>query len=589
MQRKYPITGILLVTISVLAMSGSIAGCSREQAETVPASRSIEAIADEYLEAMLQRYPEYGTYYAIPGTAHDRLTDNSLDALTAWQLKQDAWLEELGAVADSADVGSRDWVTYGILTESLAADKAIRICRSELWQASSTTAWYTFVPSLFEIQPVETSEQRQQALDRLREVSGYIDTEIANLRLGLSLDFSAPVVSVLEVPGEVRALLNDDSPFLSPAERAGVDDFTAALREVFVTNTVPAIERFANFIEIEYLAQARSDISLSANPQGSDCYPTLVRNYSTLEIDAADIHRTGLEQMAGIRDEMQLLIDEHFGGGSIESLLSRLKTEAEFTFRSEDEVLQYSLDAIEAAKASMPKAFGRLPKAEVIIEPYPAYRASGTGEYQPSSEDGSRPGIFYIAVTDPAHRSRAGQQSVLYHETWPGHHLQGAIALELADAVHPLARYLYNSGYGEGWGLYSERLADELGLYSGPLDRIGMLSDQAARAARLVIDTGIHTMGWSREQAVQYMTGNTAWAPVDIESEINRYISFPGQATAYMLGMLQIRHLRELAEAELGNAFDLRQFHDRVLQSGSITLPMLDASIMQWIDEQAHR
>jgi uncharacterized protein (DUF885 family) len=237
----------------------------------------------------------------------------------------------------------------------------------------------------------------------------------------------------------------------------------------------------------------------------------------------------------------------------------------------------------------MPNAFGHLPKAEVIIEPYPAYRASGTGEYQSSSEDGSRPGIFYIAVSDPEHRSRAGQQSVLYHETWPGHHLQGAIALELADAVHPLARYLYNSGYGEGWGLYSERLADELGLYSGPLDRIGMLSDQAARAARLVIDTGIHTMGWSREQAVQYMTGNTAWAPVDIESEINRYISFPGQATAYMLGMLQIRSLRELAEAELGNAFDLRQFHDRVLQTGSITLPMLDASINQWIGEQADR
>jgi uncharacterized protein (DUF885 family) len=249
-------------------------------------------------------------------------------------------------------------------------------------------------------------------------------------------------------------------------------------------------------------------------------------------------------------------------------------------------VLQYSLDAIENAKSGMPKALARLPEAEVVIEPYPAYRASGTGEYQPSSEDGTRPGIYYIAVTDPRHRSRAVQQSILYHETWPGHHLQGAIALELGDAVHPLARYLFKSGYGEGWGLYSERLADELGLYSGPLDRMGMLSDQAARAARLVIDTGIHTMGWSRQQSVEYMLANTAWTPVDIESEINRYISYPGQATSYMLGMLEIRRLRQLAETDLGDDFDLRRFHDRILGYGSVTLPMLDKSVMQWIREQ---
>jgi uncharacterized protein (DUF885 family) len=290
--------------------------------------------------------------------------------------------------------------------------------------------------------------------------------------------------------------------------------------------------------------------------------------------------------MAQIREEMRLLIEQHFDGERIDAFLSRLNTDPAFTFRSEDEVLEYSMNSVAAAKAKMPQVVGRLPKADVIIEPYPAYRASGTGEYQSSSEDGTRPGVYYIAVNDPEHRSRAGQQSVLYHETWPGHHLQGAIALELGDAVHPLARYLGNSGYGEGWGLYSERLADELGLYGGPLDRMGMLSDQAARAARLVIDTGIHTMGWSRQQSVDYMLANTAWPPVDIESEINRYISWPGQATAYMLGMLELRRLRGIAEGRLGAGFDLRRFHDRVLGNGSVTLPMLDASISRWIEEQ---
>jgi len=253
-------------------------------------------------------------------------------------------------------------------------------------------------------------------------------------------------------------------------------------------------------------------------------------------------------------------------------------------FKTREGVLDYSRAALGAARERMSEAFGRLPKAGVEIKPYPAYReGSGTGEYQSSSEDGTRPGIYYIAVTHPEGRSIAGQLSVLYHETYPGHHLQGAIALELGDRVHPLARYLYNSGFGEGWGLYAERLADELGLYAGPLDRIGMLSDQAARAARLVVDTGMHTMGWPREQAVAYMLANTAWVPGDIEAEIDRYIAWPGQADAYMLGMLEIRRLRKRAEEALGDRFDLRAFHDRVLENGSITLPMLEDSIEAWI------
>jgi len=233
----------------------------------------------------------------------------------------------------------------------------------------------------------------------------------------------------------------------------------------------------------------------------------------------------------------------------------------------------------------MADVFGLLPKADVVIKPYPAFAASGVGEYHSSSEDGSRPGIFYIAVRNPLNRSRATQQSTLYHETYPGHHLQGAIALELGDKVHSLARYLWNSGYGEGWALYSERVAQELDLYNGPLDLMGLLSDQGARAARLVIDSGIHTKGWTRQQSVDYMMNNTGWAPVDIQNDINRYISWPGQANSYMLGMLEIRRLRTLAEVELGEQFDIRDFHDRILENGSMTLPMTEKAVLAWIEK----
>lgn len=550
----------------------------------VDENRGIEVIADEYLAALLQRRPELGTNYSLPGVSHDRLFDNSLQAQEAWQAREDAWLSELEQIGSPSDVGSRDWVSYGVLHETLAGKRAIRGCRNELWSASTTTAWHNLWPSLFEIQPVDTPDQQRQAIDRLEGLAVYIDIEISNLRQGLAEGFSAPRVTVEKVPEGIRALLAEDSPLLSPAVRVNDPDYTTKLWATFNNTTAPAINRFADFLENEYLPQAREEIALGANPNGDECYPALVRHFATVQPSAEEIHQLGLEMMAGIRVEMQVIIDEHFQGETIESLMRNLNSDPKYTFQTRDDVLNYALDSLDASKATMSAAFGHLPKADMLIKPYPAYReAGGTGEYHSSSEDATRPGIYYIAVADPKHRSIAGQQSVLYHEGYPGHHLQGAIALELGDRVHPIARYLWNSGYGEGWALYSERLADELGLYSGPLDKIGLLSDQGGRAARLVVDSGLHSKGWGRQQALDYMLANTAWPAGDIDSEVNRYISWPGQATSYMLGMLEIRRLRDLAEAELGQAFDLRAFHDRVLGSGSITLPMLEELIQAWI------
>jgi uncharacterized protein (DUF885 family) len=587
--------GTWLVLVAALACLGP-AGCHSNRAlqDAAPtgaqgaatAPRDIEAIADDYLSALLEYQPEMGTYYSLPNARHDRLTDRSPQALAAWQSREDAWLAELDARGMPAEVGSRDWVTYGILHETLAGSAGIRVCRNELWAASSVTAWHKSVPSLFEIQPVDTPELQRQALQRLASLPKYIDTEIANLRQGLASGYSAPRLTVAPAVSEVRALAGADSPLLSPGRRASDPKFAAEVQALFNADVAPAVERFARFLEAEYLPRAREEIGLAFNPDGGACYPALVRHYSTIEPAASEIHRLGLEQIARIRAEMQAIIDEHFAGATIEAFLRGLNDDPKYTFRTEDEVLQYSVTALSRARAKMPDAFGRLPKADVEIRAYPAYRASGTGEYHSSSEDGTRPGIYYIAVVNPTGRSRAIQESVLHHETYPGHHLQGAIALELGDRVHPIARYLWNSGFGEGWALYSERLADELGLYSGPLDRMGLLSDQAARAARLVVDSGIHTKGWTRQQAVDYMLNNTAWPAVDIESEVKRYIAWPGQANSYMLGMLEIRRLRNLAEAELGAGFDLRAFHDRVLGYGSVTLPMLDASVRAWIAEQ---
>jgi uncharacterized protein (DUF885 family) len=549
-----------------------------------PGDDSIRRVADDYLAAMLERHPETITYYGLDGP-HDRLTDNSPEALAAWREAEDAFLGRVRALPRPRP-GEEDWATYGILREALEGSIGMRVCRIEWWHVSQADGWQVNIPYLAEIQPVEDDEARAQALARARALPRYLEQEIENLRTGLAHGYSAPKRSVRIVADEVRGLMGPRSPLASPARRAGVASFEAQYRAVLAEEVEPALARYVEFLEQEYLPAAREDVAVSANPGGARCYAAAVRAHSTLKMSARRIHTLGLEQVASIRAEMAAIARRTFATDDVTALLEALRTDPRHAFRKRKEIVEYAQAALARAQAEAPKWFGLLPKADVRIEPYPAYReASGTGEYQSSSADGGRPGIFYIPTSNPTQRPRAGQESLCFHETVPGHHLQGAIALERGDAVHPLARYLYTSGYGEGWALYAERLADEMGLYGDEVDRLGMLSDQAARAARLVVDTGLHAFGWTREQAVEYMRANTLWSPADIEAEVDRYIVWPGQATAYMLGMLEIMRLRAEAEQALGDRFDIRAFHDRILEDGSVPLPLLEEKIEHWLDE----
>ena len=543
---------------------------------------SLERLADEYMEAYLERYPERATYFGIPDHRHDRLTDNSLAALGGWQTREDDWLASLRELDVDAPAGSRDWVLYGILLETLEASVARRVCRHELWAINDTAGWQIDLPYIAEIQPVGTDELRRQSLARARALAGFLDTEIANLREGLRLGYSVPRGNVRLVADQVRGLLDPDSPLGSPAQRDPDPDFQAESAEVVEQVMAPALRRYLGFLETEYEPAARETIAVAAIPRGAECYRAAVRYHSTVDVPPREIHDLGLRQMAVIQAEMREIAERNFGTSDLPGLLRRLTTAREFAFSSSDEILQHAQDALARARQAMPRFFGIMPKADVAIEPYPAYREA-TGEYQSPAEDGSRPGLYYIPVSNPERRPRVVYESLTYHETIPGHHLQLAIAVERGEHSHPLARYLDNSGFSEGWGLYSERLADEMGLYGSELDRMGMLGDQAARAARLVIDSGIHEFGWSRQQAVDYMTAHTTWAPQDIETEIDRYIIWPGQATAYMLGMLKIRQLRQRAEAALGSSFRIADFHDRILEDGGVTLGMLDEKIAHWI------
>ncbi len=571
--------GAALLALAAACLTA--AGCAGPAHDT---TMNLRSLADEYLEAYLDRHPEIATYYGIPGRRHDRLTDRSAGAIAAWRAREDAWLEALRDLGDAIGPGDPGWATYGILRETLESSIGMRVCRTELWNVSETDGWQTFIPYIAEIQPVGTPELRGQALRRARALATFLDTEIANLREGLRLGYSAPKRNVDLVIEQIRGLIDPDSPLGSPGRRDDDPAFRGDFIAVMQDDVRPALRRYAAFLENEYRPAARDGIAISVNPDGAACYRAAIRYHTTLDRAPRAIHDLGLREMARIQEEMRVIAERSFQTSDLPGLLHRLTTDPQYAFGSREAILEYAEAAVSRAEAAMPRWFGRLPRAGFRIEPYPAYRENtGTGEYQSPSEDGSRPGVYYIPTREPERRPRAGQESLAFHETMPGHHLQAAIALEAGDRIHPIARYLYNSGYGEGWALYAERLADEMGLYGSDLDRLGMLSDQAARAARLVIDTGIHAFGWSRARAIDYLAAHTTWALPDVEAEVDRYIVYPGQATAYMLGMLEILRLRDRARETLGESFRIQDFHDRVLEDGSVTLGMLDEKIEHWI------
>jgi uncharacterized protein (DUF885 family) len=434
---------------------------------------------------------------------------------------------------------------------------------------------------------VGTADERADALARLRAVPAYLDREIANLKLGMAQGYLAPKSNVMRVLAQVDAILAStpgETPFGSPVVRADDETFKTEARAIIAAAIQPAVRRYRDYLSDEYVG--RDAVGVGANPNGEACYRASVRFHTSLALEPREIHETGLREMARIQDEMRQIARRSFGTDDVQGLLQKLRTDPKYTFRTEDDVIAYARAAVDRAAVAVPDWFGTVPNATFVIRPFPAYqKASGSGFYSSGSADGTRPGTYELGTYDPTHISKAGIEATAFHETWPGHHLQMSIALYGGHAP-PVLRYIYVAATAEGWALYCETLADEMGLYSSDVDRLGMLSNQALRAARLVVDPGMHVLGWTRDQAIRYMLDNTAEGRNSVEHEVDRYIAVPAQATAYMTGSLEIQRLRHEAEQELGDRFDIKGFHDTLLRNGAVTLPMLRDAVAAWIEEE---
>jgi uncharacterized protein (DUF885 family) len=551
-------------------------------------ARTVNALADELMRTALTRSPEIATIIGLPGFRHEGLSDNSLAALARYEAADDAFGARILAIDPEPLLGRPEYVTLGFLREAAESQRQGRVCRNELWSGvNQMFGWQTQLARLAQVQPVGTDELRQQALTRWRGLDTQIDTEIANLREGLRQGYRAPRVNVRRVIEQMEVLLASApaaSPFASPMQRDSTPAFRAEFEQVVANDLYPAMRRYRDFLVNEYLPASREEIGIASNPNGTDCYRAAVRSFTTLDVPAREIHEIGLREMEKIQAEMRTIAQRSFNTTDVPALLERFRTDPQYLFRSRQEIVDYAGASIDRAKAVMPRWFGRLPRADVVIEPYQEFEelSAPGASYEIPAEDGSRPGKYRINTYKPEEQTRVGIESTAFHEAIPGHHLQLAIAQE-REGAHMITRFLGNSGFSEGWGLYAERLADEMGLFSSDLDRMGLLNNEALRAARMVVDPGIHVMGWTRDQAIDYMMRHTAESRQAVENEVDRYIGWPGQATAYMLGTLEIRRLREMAERELGSRFDIRVFHDKVLEDGTVTLPMLRAKIERWV------
>ena len=378
-----------------------------------------------------------------------------------------------------------------------------------------------------------------------------------------------------------------DDPLLQTAEPTGVADpdaWRARLRETIETDVRPAVAVYRDVLRDRIRPESRSDehVGLVWLADGEDAYDRMVRYHTTLDLSAQRIHEIGLEQIDKLAREYRELGPQVLGTSDVGEIFLRLRDDPALHHTNGADIVAASKTALAKATAAMGDWFGIVPKAGCDVE---EVQSGAIAFYFPPARDGSRPGVFFMNTSDPTGWGRYQIEATSYHEGIPGHHLQLTIAMELQN-VPDFRKRAYIAAYGEGWGLYTERLADEMGLYSTPLDRMGMLEADSMRACRLVVDTGMHALGWSRQKAIDYMTDNSPMRVSQIVPEIDRYAVTPGQALAYMIGRLEIQRMRREAEERLGSAFDIKGFHDTVLGSGLLPLPVLDRVVSEWVDGQ---
>ncbi len=448
----------------------------------------------------------------------------------------------------------------------------------------------------FRVRPLTDKKSAIKYLKLLKAIPDYINQQKVLIKKGLNAGMGQPLVIFKGYESSYNLHITDSaeenfyySPFLklpSQLSKKDKDSLQLAARDVVSNEVIPAFKSVKEFFETTYYPNTRKTIGVSQTPNGSDYYQSRIDFYTTQTNESAEsIHEKGLQEVSRIKKEMKLIVKELGYKGSLKSFIKFLRTDPQFYPKSADELLKHARNIAKKLDEQLPRFFKTLPRKPYGVAPVPDAIAPKytAGRYIGTSAESTDPGYYWVNTYNLPSRPLYLIPSLTAHEAVPGHHLQGSLNNELPETIPKFRRNLYLSAYGEGWGLYTEFLAEEMGIYTTAYEKFGKFTYEMWRACRLVVDTGIHAFGWTRDEAVSFMEENTSLSIHEINTEIDRYISWPGQALAYKTGEMKIRELRSKAERELGDLFDIRQFHEVILEIGTVTLPILEERVNKYI------
>ncbi|AYY12124.1 DUF885 domain-containing protein [Actinobacteria bacterium YIM 96077] len=556
------------------------------------AAAELGAIAHEYWEATLDAHPIYASFLGY----HDY--DDRADDLSAEHEheKRRLWSQLRGRVqaVPEGQLGETDQITRDLLIGEL--DDAIRSVDMRLTEIASDQMQGAHAGLLMlggQLQAPEP-EHARMAVSRIGELARMLDQAAQRYRDGAAAGRTPARINVSRSRRQVESYLAsplESDPFVNlngPSDWDGEEQWRADMTDAVRDILRPAFSRYRDVFanDLEPIARSDDRPGLVHLPDGEELYQTLIQQHTGLALEADDLHQIGLEEATKtIRAEFAEVGERVFGTSNVREIFDRLLTDTSLRYGSSDEILAHAKTCLDKATTAMDSWFGIRPQAPCELTPVPDYLAADVppAYYTPPSADGNRPGEYHVNLHEPTERGRFQTASIAYHEAIPGHHLQLAISTERTDLPSFRRLSLGHNAFIEGWGLYSERLAEEMGLYEDDLDRLGMLASDAWRACRLVVDTGLHARGWTRQQAIDFMAENAPMDTDTISVEVDRYIGMPGQALSYKVGQREILEQRARAKATLGSRFDIKGFHDAVLGAATISLPVLRRRVAAWM------
>lgn len=562
------------------------------------AAKKLHTLFEDDWQWSLEQYPESATLLG-DNRYNDRLTDFSFEAIERRKAHEREMLDRIQKLERSQFAG-QDVISYDLFLLDKKLNVEGQRFPAEYMPIDQMNGVQITLGQLAGSTPFRNAKDYEKYLARLAAFPRQIDQLIALMKRGIETKWVPPAAPLRSVPAQIEGQITDDptkSPLFNPLARFP-NDIPAAERarlsesgkRVIGESLTPALKKLDAFFKETYLPACRKDIGASSLPGGEAFYQYAIRRHTTTSLTAREIHEIGKREVARIRKEMEAIILQVGFKGSFQEFLTFLRTDPRFYYtKPEDLVAGYSYIA-KQADGKLPQLFAELPRTPYGVRVIPDYEAPAqtTAYYQPGAADGSRAGVFMINTYKLNTRPKYEMEALTLHESVPGHHLQIARAQEL-KGLPDFRRNAVYTAYVEGWGLYAESLGGEMGLYANSYSKFGQLTYEMWRACRLVVDTGMHALGWGRQQAIDMMKENTAKTENDIVVEVDRYIVWPGQALAYKMGELKIKELRAKAKRELGERFDVRTFHNAVLDDGALTLDLLESRVDEWIAAQKRK